>query len=229
MGNLTRKCLAESRQRGVPSKSFYGRNYVVSKFPSSCCNTSYLLFAKMKNQGKWLKSEILGPQKNVSCSRWNWHHDTYIENNHWFKLFVELFWDVNDVLNAFKVSNTFSVFTRGGQRLTCPFGDKGPLVMCSKSVCKGWQQATVIIGRNIYWCHHRQASITFYFATVAFRLKRRVDTSQWLLTCYPLFAERWGLVREKSCFEVLRWFTAAAILHLSSQVPYLTLRLGQGL
>ena len=158
MGNLTRKCLAESRHRGgVPSKSFYGRNYVVSKFPSSSCETSCLLFSKMENQGKLLNSQILGPQ-NISHAQ----NETYIDNNHWVKLFEGLFWAVNNVSNAFKISNTFSAFTRGGQRLTCPFGDKGPLVMCGKSVCKGWQQAVVIIGRNIYWCHHRQASNTFY-------------------------------------------------------------------
>ena len=49
MGNLTRKCLAESRQLGVPSKSFYRRNYVVSKFPSSQKTREEILFYKTRN------------------------------------------------------------------------------------------------------------------------------------------------------------------------------------
>ena len=54
---------------------------------------------------------------------------------------------------------TFSILFQhlggaGGQRLTCPFGDKGPLVIGGKSVCKArvtiGHSALVIIGRNIY-------------------------------------------------------------------------------
>ena len=36
--------------------------------------------------------------------------------------------------------------------------------------------------------------------------------SRIIVTCYPLCADRWTLVREKRCFKRLRWLTA--ILHL---------------
>ena len=60
----------------------------------------------------------------------------------------------------------------GGQRLTCPFGDKGPLVIGGKSVCKARvtiSKARVTIGCSDYFLE------TFILASS--------QAFVWLLSC----------------------------------------------
>ena len=138
-----------------------------------------------------MKSEILRAQ-NISCVQSEkWHHGTpsaalvltIIRNPSSFHEIWIVCW----------MGLTFSILFQhlggvGGQRLTCPFGDKGPLVIGGKSVCK----ARVTISHSDYWSNE-----TFILASS--------QAFVWLLSCKDVLTqvEDWWLVIP--CVRTDRW------------------------
>ena len=76
-----------------------------------------------------------------------------------------------------------------------------------------WQQANDYCSKHLLVSSpvmHFCATFFFFFIVVKMGWRK----SRIIVTCYPLCADRWDIGERKEMLLRLRWFTAAAILHI---------------